>query len=158
MYFHLHQSCRNEIVLREKCGDNFNDARISSAINSSKIGASAVVVKTTVAKENEPRSRSFCAKSFNGVLIVQPPLHIDRGTHGIVDHRPSNSLVKRFLCIPSTSRCFPLTSILSPIPLSGNNRETGSILWLKHQDLFNDPSPVQLSPSNYSLLRLESRS
>lgn len=87
--------------------------------NSSKIGASAVVVKTTVAKENEPRSRSFCAKSFNGVLIVQPPLHIDRGTHGIVDHRPSNSLVKRFLCIPSTSRCFPLTSILSPIPYRG---------------------------------------
>lgn len=124
IYFHLHQPCRNEIVLREKCGDNFNDARISSAINSSKIGASAVVVKTTVAKENEPRSRSFCAKSFNGVLIVQPPLHIDRGTHGIVDHRPSNSLVKRFLCIPSTLRCFPLTSILSPIPLSGNNRET----------------------------------
>lgn len=87
--------------------------------NSSKIGASAVVVKTTVAKENEPRSRSFCAKSFNGVLIVQPPLHIDRGTHGIVDHRPSNSLVKRFLCIPSTSRSFPLTSILSPIPYRG---------------------------------------
>lgn len=58
---------------------------------------------------------------------------------------------------------FPLRHVASPLrpfyllfPYRGII-EKRSILWLKHQDLFNDPSPVQLSPSNYSLLRLESR-
>lgn len=73
--------------------------------------------------------------------IGAPPLHRSGNTRNRWSQRrrPSNSLVKRFLCIPPTSRCFPLPPYV-PFYLLFPYRgiiEKRSILWLKHQDRFN---------------------
>lgn len=145
IYFHLHQPCNK--IIRKKLAVILTMLEFSASIVR-KSEHRSLSLKPLLARRTSQEvvvsTRSPRLTAFWWSIGREPTAHrrfIDRGTHRIVDHSGADLLTRSLndSCVfplRHVASLFPLMSILSPIPLSGNNRER-SILWLKHQDRFN---------------------